>query len=124
MIVDAVRGAKPPFNPQATTAEFSLLLKDYGVDKVTGDNYSAAWAEQSFKDCGIKYVLCELPKSQIYLETLPLWTRGLISIPNHERLLRELRLLERRTHRSGRDTVDHGVTAATTMQTAHAACWR
>jgi hypothetical protein len=26
----------------------------------------------------------------------------------HQRLLRELRLLERHTHRSGRDTVDHG----------------
>jgi hypothetical protein len=37
-----------------------------------------------------------------------LFTRGLISIPDHARLLRELRLLERRTHRSGRDTVDHG----------------
>jgi hypothetical protein len=40
-------------------------------------------------------------KSQIYLECLPLFARGL-------RLLRELRLLERHTHRSGRDTVDHG----------------
>jgi hypothetical protein len=108
LIIDAVRGARPPFNPQATVAEFALLLKDYGVDKVTGDNYSAAWSEQSFKDCGIKYVRSELPKSQLYLETLPLWTRGLVSIPNHERLVRELRLLERRTHRSGRDTVDHG----------------
>jgi hypothetical protein len=108
LIVDAVRGARPPFNPQATTAEFSLLLKDYGVDKVTGDNYSAAWSEQSFKDVGIKYVRFKLAKSQIYIESLPLWTRGLVSIPNHDRLLRELRLLERRTHRSGRDTVDHG----------------
>jgi hypothetical protein len=32
----------------------------------------------------------------------------LVSIPDHKRLLRELRLLERHTHRSGRDTVDHG----------------
>ena len=48
------------------------------------------------------------PESQIYLECLPLWTRGLVSIPDHKRLLRELRLLERHTHRSGRDTVDHG----------------
>ena len=29
-------------------------------------------------------------------------------MPDHKRLLRELRLLERHTHRSGRDTVDHG----------------
>jgi hypothetical protein len=37
-----------------------------------------------------------------------LFTRGLVSMPDHQRTLRELRLLERRTHRSGRDTVDHG----------------
>ena len=49
-----------------------------------------------------------MPKSQIYLETLPLWTRGLVSIPDHKLLIRELRLLERRTSRQGKDTVDHG----------------
>jgi hypothetical protein len=36
----------------------------------------------------------ELPKSQIYLECLPLFGRGLVRLPNHQRLLRELRLLE------------------------------
>jgi hypothetical protein len=44
----------------------------------------------------------------LYLETLPLWTRGCVSIPNHTPLTRELRLLERRTARSGKDSVDHG----------------
>ena len=34
-------------------------------------------------------------------------TRASSSIPNHERLLRELRGLERRVHRSGKDSVDH-----------------
>jgi hypothetical protein len=31
-----------------------------------------------------------------------------VRLPNHPRPLRELRLLERHTHRSGSDTVDHG----------------
>jgi len=35
------------------------------------------------------------------------YVRG-VRARNHPRLLRELRLLERHTHRSGRDTVDHG----------------
>ena len=50
----------------------------------------------------------ELPRSQIYLECCRCLTRGLVALPDHKRLLRELRLLERHTHRSGRDTVDHG----------------
>jgi hypothetical protein len=31
----------------------------------------------------------------------------LVKLPDHARLLRELRLLERRTHPGGKDTVDH-----------------
>jgi hypothetical protein len=44
----------------------------------------------------------------LYLEALPIFNQGNVSIPNHGLLLRELRGLERRTHRSGRDSVDHG----------------
>jgi hypothetical protein len=55
----------------------------------------------------VRYVKSESPKSAIYLECVPLFTRGLVRLPDHSRLVRELRLLERHTHRSGRDTIDH-----------------
>jgi len=45
--------------------------------------------------------------ASIYLESLPIFTRGLVRLPNHARLIRELCLLERRTQRSGKDTVEH-----------------
>ena len=45
--------------------------------------------------------------ASIYLESLPVFTRGLARLPNNARLIRELRLLERRTQRSGKDTVEH-----------------
>jgi hypothetical protein len=38
--------------------------------------------------------------------------RGAVSIPDLPPLIRELRLLERRTHRSGKDSVDHGTGGA------------
>jgi hypothetical protein len=44
----------------------------------------------------------------LYLEALPFFMRGAVSIPDHASLIRELRLLERRVSRSGRDAVDHG----------------
>src|SRR5262249_56349927 len=56
---------------------------------------------------GFEYMRSPKPKGAIYLEALPVFTRGLARIPNHARLVRELRLLERRTHRSGKDTVEH-----------------
>jgi hypothetical protein len=45
----------------------------------------------------------------LFIEVLPWFARGLLSIPDHPQLIRELRLLERRTARSGKDSVDHGV---------------
>jgi hypothetical protein len=108
-VLDVVRGARPPFDPQEVTRSFAALLKGYELSTVTGDNYSAEWVESAFRDCGISYQRSERPKSQLYLECLNLFARGAISLPDHPTLLRELRLLERRTHRSGKDTVDHGL---------------
>jgi hypothetical protein len=108
VIADVVRGVAGLFNPQTVTQEFAELCKQYGCTKLTGDNYAAAWVDVAWRECGFVYERCDKVKSQLYLEALPLFTRGLISLPEHKQLLRELRLLERRTHRSGKDTVDHG----------------
>jgi hypothetical protein len=106
-VADVVRGTKPPFDPQEVVKSYAALLKDYGITEVTGDGYSESWVETAFQDVGIAYQRSEMKKSQLYLESLPLFTRGAISIPDHQQLLRELRLLERQTHRGGRDTIDH-----------------
>jgi hypothetical protein len=108
VICDVLRGAKPPFDPQHIVQDFSQLAQDYGLKQVSGDNFSGDWVVSAFADGGLKYVRAALPKSQLYLEALPLFTRGLIAIPNLPPLVRELRLLERQTHRSGRDTIDAG----------------
>ena len=107
-VIDVIRGVAPPFDPQNVVEEYATLLKDYKIHLVTGDNYSAAWAESTFTKAGIRYVRSEQNKSQLYIEALPLFVRQSISIPNHPKLVRELRLLERRTSRMGRDSVDHG----------------
>jgi hypothetical protein len=108
IIADVIRGRKPPFDPATVAGEFAALAKEYRCTKVTGDNYSGEWVAQAFKAAGVDYTRSELPKSGLYLEGLPAFSRGTISIPNHPLLIRELRLLERRTARSGKDSVDHG----------------
>jgi hypothetical protein len=107
LVVDLVRGTAGKFDPQLVTEEYARLLKEYGIRKVVGDAYGAEWTAGAWSKCDIRYVRSELPKGQIYLECVPLFARGVVRLPDHARLLRELRLLERRTHRSGRDTVDH-----------------
>jgi hypothetical protein len=107
-VCDVLRGVHPPFDPQNVVVEYAALLKDYGIDRIGGDNYSAAWVEAAWSEAGIKYERSELNKSALYLEALPLFMRGAVSIPDHARLVRELRLLERRSSRIGKDVVDHG----------------
>lgn len=107
IVIDAVRGTKGKFDPQLITTEYAALLKDYRVRAVVGDRYSAEWCRGAWSCCGVTYTPSTLTKSELYLEAVPLFTRGLIRIPDHARLVRELRLLERRPQRSGRDVVDH-----------------
>ncbi len=111
-VVDVVRGTSGKFDPHEVTRQYAALLKDYRIGTVTGDYHGLGWINTAFRDHGISYIRSEQPKSQLYLEALPLFTRGVVQLPNHGTLLRELRLLERHTHRSGRDTISHGKTGS------------
>ena len=106
-IVDVIQGRAPPFNPAEVTSEYARLVQDYGVSKVIGDNYAGEWVSQAWRDNNMHYERSELPASALALEALPSFARGSISLPDHAVLLRELKNLERRTSRSGRDSVSH-----------------
>jgi hypothetical protein len=107
-VCDVIRGAKPPFDPAVVTRDFSSLVKEYNCLRVVGDSYSGDWVVTAFRECGVTYERSEKNKSEIYLEGLPTFSRGLVLLPEHQRLGRELRLLERHVSRAGRDRVDHG----------------
>jgi hypothetical protein len=106
-ICDVLRGFAPPFDPQAVTREIATLAKEYRCTRVYGDAYSADWIVSAFKECHVSYERSTKNKSELYLEGLPIFSRGLVSLPEHRRLGRELRLLERHVSRVGRDQVDH-----------------
>ena len=107
-LVDVVRGTPGPFDPYAVTKEYAALLKQYRITSVTGDRWGKEWVQSAWRNTGISYTQSPLAKSDIYLECLPLFTRGLVRLPDHNKLLRELRLLERQCHRGGKESVDHG----------------
>jgi Terminase large subunit, ATPase domain len=108
-VADVVTGYAPPFDPSVVTAKLAELVKQYRISKINGDYYSAGWVESAWNGIdGLKYLRSEKPKSALYLEALPLFARQLVNLPDHPRLTRELRLLERSTTRAGQDKVDHG----------------
>jgi hypothetical protein len=106
-VIDVVRGWAPPFDPQQVTGEVAALAMQYGCRKIVGDNYAAEWVATAFRGFGLTYERSDLPASGQYIESLPLFMQGRVSMPNHPRLLTELRQLERRTSKIGKDQVTH-----------------
>jgi hypothetical protein len=107
VILDAVREVKPPFSPEAVVTDFAALLKSYGITRVVGDRYAGLWPRERFRVHGIEYDLVEQPKSEIYLACVPLLNATRVQLLDLPRLASQFTALERRTSRSGRDTVDH-----------------
>ena len=94
-------------DPAAITAQYAAILKLYGINTITGDRYAAQWPVNEFMRHGINLKPSELNRSEIYLEFLPLLQTGAVELPPDEKALSQFVMLERRTSRSGRDTIDH-----------------
>ncbi len=106
-ILDAVREAVPPFSPDAVCQDFAQTLKSYGLTTVTGDRYAGLWPTERFRAHGIFYRASTNSKSEIYQNFLPLINSNKIELLDNERLFDQILNLERRTSRSGRESIDH-----------------
>ncbi len=107
VIVDAIRERRPPFSPEQVVDEFADVLKSYGIHKVHGDRYAGEWPREQFRKRGITYEVCEMPKSDLYRDLLPAINSRRVQLLDHPRLISQLANLERRTARSGKDSIDH-----------------
>jgi hypothetical protein len=107
IVVDAVREWRPPFSPEQVTTEAVAFFKSRDIHELLGDNFAAAMAQEGFTKRGIRYNVSDKTRSELYLELLPLLNSKRVRLLDHPRLVNQLTLLERRTSRAGRDTVDH-----------------
>jgi hypothetical protein len=106
-ILDVIREIKPPFSPDGAVREFADLLQSYGIIEVTKDNYAVGWVDERFKEYGITCTAAEKPRSQLYLELLPLINSRRVDLLDNDRLVNQLCALERKVAGSGRDRIDH-----------------
>jgi hypothetical protein len=106
-ILCALREVRPPFSPEAVVGEFAALLKSYRIATIVGDRYAGEWPVEQFRKYGITYEQSAAPKSDIYRDLLPLLNSGRVELLDHPRLVAQLCQLERRTARSGKDSIDH-----------------
>jgi hypothetical protein len=106
-VLDALIEKRPPFNPDDAVKECVALCRRYGVTTIVGDRYAGEWPRARFAEHGIEFQQSARPKSDIYGDLLPLINAGRVELLNHPRLSAQFCGLERRTHRSGKDSIDH-----------------
>jgi hypothetical protein len=107
-VLDAVREIRPPFSPEAATAELSAVLRQYRCSQVFGDRYAGEWPREQFRKHGVYYEPAEKSKSELYTDMLPWLNSRNVDLLDNDRLVMQITGLERRTGRSGKDSIDHG----------------
>ncbi len=121
-VLDCLRRVVPPFSPSEVCEQFAETLKSYGVRSVQADKYAGAWVEEAFRKEGIRCEQSADPKSDLYVSLLPLINSGRVSLLDDPRLVNELAGLERRTARSGKESIDHRPAAHDDTANSAAGC--
>jgi hypothetical protein len=106
VVVDCVIEVPSPCNPVEAARQIAMTLKEYGITSVTGDRYSAGFAVDAFSRFGCTYRHSERDRSQIYIDTLPLFSTGRVRLVDNRKLITQLSQLERKTS-TGRDRISH-----------------
>ncbi|MDT2022817.1 hypothetical protein [Methylocella sp. CPCC 101449] len=106
-VLDVVRERRPPFSPEGVVEDFAKTFKSYGITSIVGDRYSGEFVRELFRKQGISYEVSEKNKSEIYSELLPAINSQHVDLLDNERMTGQLVQLERRTSRTGKDSIDH-----------------
>ncbi len=105
LVVDLVAGRKGV--PADITAEYSKLLKEYGIRKVHADRYAGSWPSDEYAKHGITVVPSEQPRTGLYLDTLAAIRSGQVELVPDEKMILQFQQLERRTAAGGKENIDH-----------------
>ena len=95
-------------DPAQITENYVRIMRQYRISQCTGDRYAGSWPQIEFRRYGITMKHSPLTRSDLYVEMLPLLQSGGVELPPDEKALTQFTLLERRTGRNGKDTIDHG----------------
>lgn len=107
VILDLLRGWSPPIDPSVVVAECAEILKPFGIGTVIGDAYGGEWPREQFREHAISYELSDKNRSELYLNLIPVVCSKRVEFLDNRKATEELRRLERRRGRSGKDSIDH-----------------
>ena len=82
-------------------------MKSYGVSRAQSDKWGGDFPIEEFAVHLIRVEASAKPKSDLYIDALPMLNSGKCRLLDNSRLVLQLCGLERRTARGGRDSIDH-----------------
>lgn len=105
LIVDSLLARRG--TPARIVDEFAGILKGYGIRTMTGDRYAGSWPADEFRRYGVILEPSKKVRSDLYGDALQIINSGRCELPPDDKMLNQFVGLERRTSRSGKDTIDH-----------------
>jgi hypothetical protein len=107
-VLACLREVKPPFSPEQTVAEFVRVFRSYGISEIRADRFGADWVAEAFSRHNIRLIPSDKTRSEIYGELLPALNSREVRLLDDKKLVAQFVGLERRTGRSGKDSINHG----------------
>jgi hypothetical protein len=106
IVIDCVREIRSPHSPEAACAEFSAVMRTYGLTSTTSDKYASGWPLEQFSRYGVLLRPEAAPKSALYSTLLASLNSKRVDLLDNDRMVAQIVSLERRTGR-GADSIDH-----------------
>lgn len=107
--LDCAREWRAPFSPSVVVAECAEVLAAYNIRNVSGDRYSGEFVRERFREHRITYEPSEKSKSEIYGEFLPMLNSSRVELLDDSRMIAQFLVLDRRTTRGSKVSIDHPV---------------
>lgn len=105
IIVDNLQARKG--TPATVIEEYAALLRSYCISSATSDRYAGEFPVTEFQRHGIRLEQAAKPKSDLYRDALAVINSGRCELPPDDKTIKQFCQLERRTARSGKDSIDH-----------------
>jgi hypothetical protein len=96
-----------PFDPRQAVRKFVRVLREFGLSRVTGDNYAGETFKRAFEDEGIRYQPSKLSKTEIYEALEPRLNAGEVELLDVPKLNEQLLTLVVRGTRVDHQPGDH-----------------
>jgi len=109
VIIDRIEERLAPCDLKAVVKNFCLILKDYGINQVMGDEFGGRWcaAEFALSTNGVRYIPIGKSKSDLYLFFQPIVLTGSVELLDIKRLGLQFQSLERAVRADSKDSITH-----------------